>query len=333
MVTLLWLFGIVIIVLILLFIAVTNNNDQLHEALDKAHESLAVYEREGPLPTTNSASMIIEAIKLLKERVNAFENEGHFDEVGWNGKALDFAESMRSQLLVEAINNAALAQMIDFPEHWDTVLYPSLGAALEKVAQEYSQQGKVECPAPDANWGSVGENIVYDAALDDDHEQVVEETYGAIRKAIEEHVLPAALKGEISFVNGEWRALVAITPRGPLVLMAFRVSLAARDVREAPLQTFMFEVGKTYETLEGKQVEVGGRFGPMGYETLQCSDGVFRYDRSTHSEDAGRCTGTAHEYTYRKNLVRADKSSQYFAEDGTLMEAPGKRSIFDDVDE
>jgi hypothetical protein len=97
---------------------------------------------------------------------------------------------------------------------------------------------------------------------------------------------------------------------------------------------FMFEVGKAYETQEGHLVSVVGRTGAPGYETLICSDCKHRYDRSTHSNDAGRVTGTRHNYTHRCNFKRKDKPNQcWYAADGTLMGSDGKRSIFDDVDE
>lgn len=70
--------------------------------------------------------------------------------------------------------------------------------------------------------------------------------------------------------------------------------------------SFMFEVGKTYITQEGKPVTVLARTDVVGYECLQCNDEVFRYDRSTHSKDAGRCTGTAHDYSDPRNFVRLD---------------------------
>lgn len=72
---------------------------------------------------------------------------------------------------------------------------------------------------------------------------------------------------------------------------------------------FMFEVGKTYKTQEGEDVTVLGRTGlddelRKGYECLECSDGIYRYDRSTSSVDAGRATGTAHDYSDPKNFAR-----------------------------
>lgn len=67
---------------------------------------------------------------------------------------------------------------------------------------------------------------------------------------------------------------------------------------------FMFDVGREYETQAGEKVTVLGRTDVVGYECLQCSDGRYRYDRSTTSSDAGRCTGTAHDYSCPHNLKR-----------------------------
>lgn len=67
---------------------------------------------------------------------------------------------------------------------------------------------------------------------------------------------------------------------------------------------FMFEVGKDYKTLDGNTITVMGRTAIKGYECLICSDNRYRYDRSDNSSDAGRCTGTAHDYSCGHNLVR-----------------------------
>jgi len=67
----------------------------------------------------------------------------------------------------------------------------------------------------------------------------------------------------------------------------------------------VFEVGKIYRTQAGDYVEVIERSGPpglAGYETLKCSDGVFRYDRYRNRTDAGRVTGTPHDYSYPGNF-------------------------------
>ena len=70
---------------------------------------------------------------------------------------------------------------------------------------------------------------------------------------------------------------------------------------------FMFNVGSTYETQAGEMVTVLGRADKYpGYETLICSDKKHRYDRSDSSIDAGRCCGTAHDYSYEHNFKRGD---------------------------
>lgn len=71
---------------------------------------------------------------------------------------------------------------------------------------------------------------------------------------------------------------------------------------------FMFEVGGIYETQEGDMVTVLGRTQLLGYECLECSDGIYRYDRNSHPADAGRATGTAHDYSDPKNFKRTNRS-------------------------
>lgn len=68
--------------------------------------------------------------------------------------------------------------------------------------------------------------------------------------------------------------------------------------------TFKFEVGRQYETQEGQMVEVLDRTGDKGYECLVCSDNAHRYDRSTSRADAGRVTGTPHDYSCPQNFKR-----------------------------
>lgn len=68
--------------------------------------------------------------------------------------------------------------------------------------------------------------------------------------------------------------------------------------------SFVFEVGQTYYTQAGEQVTVVGRTELLGYECLECNDGRYRYDRSTSPHDAGRVTGSAHDYTYPHNFER-----------------------------
>lgn len=70
---------------------------------------------------------------------------------------------------------------------------------------------------------------------------------------------------------------------------------------------FRFQLQHNYRTQAGKVVRVINRVGHRGYECLKCSDGKYRYDRSTHNEDAGRCTGTPHDYSYPHNFQRHDR--------------------------
>lgn len=67
---------------------------------------------------------------------------------------------------------------------------------------------------------------------------------------------------------------------------------------------FRFAVGQSYQTKAGQYVTVIGRTDLTGYECIECSDGRYRYDRSTEGSDAGRVTGTAHNYCYAHNLRR-----------------------------
>lgn len=70
---------------------------------------------------------------------------------------------------------------------------------------------------------------------------------------------------------------------------------------------FKFVVGESYKTQGGLTIKVLGRTNPKGYECLICSDGIYRYDRSTHSLDAGRVTGTDHDYSCPDNFKREEK--------------------------
>jgi hypothetical protein len=70
--------------------------------------------------------------------------------------------------------------------------------------------------------------------------------------------------------------------------------------------SYQFEVGKTYMTQAGNPVRIVKRNDNLrGYEAVLGDDGAYRYDRSTHSEDAGRVTGTAHDYSHPDNFDRA----------------------------
>ena len=74
--------------------------------------------------------------------------------------------------------------------------------------------------------------------------------------------------------------------------------------RAAHGSAFTFVIGRTYKTQAGKRVKVIGRTRLKGYECLRCSDGRYRYDRSTTKSDAGRVTGTAHDYSCPHNFER-----------------------------
>lgn len=75
--------------------------------------------------------------------------------------------------------------------------------------------------------------------------------------------------------------------------------------------SFVFKIGETYETQSGNFVKVMGRTSFAGYESLLCSDRKHRYDRSTDSADAGRVTGTAHDYSDGANFVRPPRVCQH----------------------
>lgn len=75
-------------------------------------------------------------------------------------------------------------------------------------------------------------------------------------------------------------------------------------------------VGQSYQTQSGDMITVLGRSDESwGYETLICSDGRHRYDRSYHHEDAGRVTGTDHDYSCPDN-IKWDVFTPIVAEEG-----------------
>jgi len=65
-----------------------------------------------------------------------------------------------------------------------------------------------------------------------------------------------------------------------------------------------YKVGAEYECLNGQIVTVVKRTSLLGYECVEGSDGRYRYDRSTSSSDAGRVTGTDHDYSFPYNFKR-----------------------------
>lgn len=68
--------------------------------------------------------------------------------------------------------------------------------------------------------------------------------------------------------------------------------------------SFSFVIGRKYRTQAGKVVRVIGRTRSKGYECLRCSDGKYRYDRSTGTMDNGRVTATDHDYSCPDNFKR-----------------------------
>lgn len=79
--------------------------------------------------------------------------------------------------------------------------------------------------------------------------------------------------------------------------------------RPYPEPGFRFQLWESYRTLAGdwvRIVEVSERH--PGYETVRGDDfpGTtlgWRYNRSTHNSDLGRCTGTAHDFSDPRNLI------------------------------
>lgn len=78
-----------------------------------------------------------------------------------------------------------------------------------------------------------------------------------------------------------------------------------------------YEQDLIYRTLEGKWVKViAVKDETKGYETVQCDDrrtpdGGHRYNRTTHVEDNGRCTGTAHDFSDPRNLCPVIRINGY----------------------
>lgn len=126
------------------------------------------------------------------------------------------------------------------------------------------------------------------------------------------------LKGDLEFIE-RWavhqarkcRSDGSIIHSPAAVLNVIADYQAIRDITESFNQPpeekrFKFQIGRQYETQAGELVTVLARaniFYP-GYECLVCSDGRYRYDRSTSDSDAGRCTGTSHDYSYSHNFKK-----------------------------
>ncbi len=79
-------------------------------------------------------------------------------------------------------------------------------------------------------------------------------------------------------------------------------------------ENYKFEVGKSYVLQNGEIITVIGRGDTRGYECLICSDGKYRYDRSTDpvtSPEKGRCTATSHELLYPYNILNELFGNRY----------------------
>lgn len=92
---------------------------------------------------------------------------------------------------------------------------------------------------------------------------------------------------------------------------------------------FKFQVGKTYLTQRGEAVRVVLRHAELrGYESVMGEDGKHRYDRSDGHGDAGRCTGTVHDYSDPDNFVRPPLEVRWVPVEPTeAMHAAAVRTI------
>jgi hypothetical protein len=112
----------------------------------------------------------------------------------------------------------------------------------------------------------------------------------------------------------DWfRPLIMRGFKTPKCLMRFQ--LAARlpegKFRQTYGAPFRFTLGESYELQNGQFVKIVARhLQTAGYETIEDEAGVHRYDRSTHDSDAGRVTGTAHDYSCPENIKRYSQPVQ-----------------------
>lgn len=53
-----------------------------------------------------------------------------------------------------------------------------------------------------------------------------------VREVIQEYVAPAEVLGDVAYVDGEWRSLVAASPSGPLISMGFQITKEGEYVRD-----------------------------------------------------------------------------------------------------
>jgi hypothetical protein len=78
-------------------------------------------------------------------------------------------------------------------------------------------------------------------------------------------------------------------------------------------RTMPFELGKSYQTQEGKTVTIVAVDDTPGYECVQGDDpieegGGWRYNRA--GPDRGRVTGTAHDWSDPRDLIPARAASE-----------------------
>lgn len=79
-------------------------------------------------------------------------------------------------------------------------------------------------------------------------------------------------------------------------------------------ENFKFVIGDEYLLQSGEIIKVLGRTDTKGYECLICSDGKYRYDRSTDlvdSPEKGRGTGTHYELIYPYNILNETYGNRY----------------------
>lgn len=97
----------------------------------------------------------------------------------------------------------------------------------------------------------------------------------------------------------DWfRPLIMRGFKTPKYLMRFKL----QPSKDSP---FRYKLGETYELQNGQSVTIVARHIQFaGYETIEDEAGFHRYDRSTHDSDAGRVTGTPHDYSCPENIKR-----------------------------
>ncbi|ADI96364.1 hypothetical protein Ac42p126 [Acinetobacter phage Ac42] len=87
------------------------------------------------------------------------------------------------------------------------------------------------------------------------------------------------------------------------------------DTYESP---FTYKIGQIIELQSGKLARIEGRsMGNVGYETIFTIDEEYpnrhlhKYDRSSSKSDAGRATGSCHQYTNPNNVLQPELGNRY----------------------